>query len=134
MFKGNLSEENINMLSALQLAYIGDSIYELYIRQKVVETRDLTPNKLHIVVSSYVNAKSQAEFLDKIYDILTYEEKDIVRRGRNAKNHHLPKNASTEEYAKATALEALVGYIYLKNNHDRLENILDKIYNIQKNE
>ena len=72
----------------------------------------------------YVKAKAQAELLLKIYDSLTDEEKDIVRRGRNAENHHLPKHSNVQEYMHATAFEALIGYLYLTNKNKRIEEIL----------
>lgn len=109
----NRPEEEINMLSPLTWAYVGDCVYELYIRTRLVNTTNLKPHKLHIKTIKYVKAKSQAEFLEKIQDKLTNEEKDIVRRGRNAENQHLPKNFNVQEYMRATAFEALIGYLYL---------------------
>ena len=73
----------------------------------------------------YVKADAQANILKKIYEELTQEEKDIVRRGRNAENHHLPKNATLEEYQYSTAFEALIGYLYLTKQDNRLEEILN---------
>lgn len=121
----NRPEEEINLLSPLTWAYVGDCVYELYIRTNLVNTTNLKPHKLHIETIKYVKAKSQAEFLAKIQDKLTDEEKDIVRRGRNAENHHLPKNSSAQEYAHATAFEALIGYLYLTKKFGRLKEILD---------
>lgn len=118
-------EEEINLLSPLTWAYVGDCVYELYIRSKLVNTTNLKPHKLHIETIKYVKAKSQAEFLDKIQDNLSDEEKEIVRRGRNAENHHLPKNSNVQEYMRATAFEALIGYLYLTKKFDRLKEILD---------
>lgn len=118
-------EEEINLLSPLTWAYVGDCVYELYIRSKLVNMTNLKPHKLHIETIKYVKAKSQAEFLDKIQDNLSDEEKEIVRRGRNAENHHLPKNSNVQEYMRATAFEALIGYLYLTKKFDRLKEILD---------
>ena len=122
----NRDEEEINLLSPLTWAYIGDCIYELYVRTKLVETSNLKPHKLHIETIKYVKAKAQAELLEKIYDDLTDEEKDIVRRGRNTQNHHLPKNSNVQEYMHATAFESLIGYLYLTKKHDRLKEIFGK--------
>ncbi len=119
------NEEDVNMLNPLTWAYIGDCVYELYIRTKLVNKTKLKPHGLHIETIKYVKAKSQAECLDKIQDILTDEEKDIVRRGRNAENHHLPKNSNVIEYMRATAFEALIGYLYLTKKNGRLKEILD---------
>ena len=93
----------------------------------LVNETNLKPHKLHIEAIKYVKAKSQAEKLSEIYEILTDEEKDIVRRGRNTKNHHLPKNANVQEYMYSTAFEALIGYLYLTKQNARLKEILDKI-------
>ena len=86
------TSEEINLLSPLTWAYIGDCIYELYVRTNLVNTTKLKPHAMHLKAIEKVKAHSQEENLKKIYDMLTDEEKDIVRRGRNAKNHHVPKN------------------------------------------
>ncbi len=116
--------EDVNLMSPLTWAYIGDCVYELYIRTQLINTTNLKPHKLHIESIKYVKAKSQAEFLLEIYDNLTEEEQDIVRRGRNAENHHLPKNSNIQEYMYATAFEALIGYLYLTKQNKRLREIL----------
>ena len=108
LFELNKTEEEINLLSPLTWAYIGDCVYELYIRTNLVNSSSSKPHKLHIETIKYVKAKAQAEFLEKIIDKLNDEEKDIVRRGRNAENHHLPKNSNIQEYMHATAFEALI--------------------------
>lgn len=117
----------VELMSPLTWAYIGDAVYELYIRNKLINETNLKPHKLHIEAIRYVKAKSQAEKLNEIYESLTDEEKDIVRRGRNTQNHHLPKNSNVQEYMYATAFEALIGYLYLTKQHTRLKEILDKV-------
>lgn len=114
----------VKLMQPLVWAYIGDSVYELYIRTNLVNNTHLNPHKLHIETIKYVKAKAQAETLNKIYDELTTEEKEVVRRGRNAENHHLPKNANLAEYSHATAFEALIGYLYLSKQDERLKKIL----------
>lgn len=121
----NRPESEVNLLSPLTWAYIGDCVYELYIRTNLVNITNLKPHKLHIETIKYVKAKSQAELLEKIYENLTDEEKDIVRRGRNVQNHHLPKNSNVQEYAYATAFEALIGYLYLTKKFRRIKEILN---------
>ena len=116
---------DINQLSPLTWAYIGDCIFELYIRTKLVNETNLKPHELHIKAINYVKAKSQAEMLHKIHNSLTEEELDIVRRGRNAENHHLPKNANIQEYMYSTAFEALIGYLYLCKKEDRVKEIIE---------
>ena len=121
-------ETEVNMMSPLTWAYVGDGVYELYIRTNLVNKTNLKPHKLHIESIKYVKAKAQAEILQKIYDDLTDEEKDIVRRGRNSENHHLPKNCDVKDYMYATAFEALIGYLYLTKKEDRLKEILEKVF------
>ena len=118
-------KEEVDLMSPLTWAYIGDAVYELYVRNKLINESNLKPHKLHIEAIKYVKAKSQAEKLNEIYDKLTDAEKDIVRRGRNTQNHHLPKNANVQEYMYSTAFEALIGYLYLTKQHERLKNILN---------
>ncbi len=119
-------EKNVNEMSPLIWAYVGDSVYELYIREKLVETTKYKPHKLHIETIKYVKASAQANILKRIEEELTEEEKAIVKRGRNTKNHHLPKNADTSEYMYSTAFEGLIGYLYLTKQEKRLKEILDK--------
>jgi len=119
------TEEEINLLSPLTWAYVGDCVYELYIRTNLVNKTNLKPHKLHIETIKHVKAKAQAKLLEQLQEILTDAEKDIVRRGRNAESHHLPKNANAQEYHYATAFEALIGYLYLTKKTKRLKEILD---------
>ena len=107
---------DVNTMSPLTWAYIGDSVYELYVREFLVNTTKLKPHKLHI---------AQAEILERIEEKLTEQEKEIVKRGRNAENHHLPKNATVQEYMYSTGFEALIGYLYLTKQDERLKEVLD---------
>ena len=118
-------ESEVNLLSPLTWAYVGDAIYELYIRTNLVNKTKLKPHKLHIESIKYVKAKAQADILKRLMDDLTEEEKDIVRRGRNTENHHIAKNANLEDYTYSTAFEALIGYLYLTKQDERLEEILN---------
>ena len=127
LIERNKKEEEINMLSPLTWAYIGDCVYELYVRQELVNKTNLKPQNLHMEAIKYVKASKQAEILNKIMDVLTDKEKDIVRRGRNAENHHLPKNASVQDYMYSTAFEALIGYLYLTKQDERLKEIFSII-------
>ena len=117
------SPEEINMLSPLTWAYVGDCIYELYIRTDLVNKTKLKPHKLHIETIKYVKAKAQSDILKRIEENLTEKELEIVRRGRNAENHHLPKNADPADYMYSTAFEGLIGYLYLTKQDERLEEI-----------
>ena len=117
-------KEEVNLMSPLTWAYVGDCVYELYIRTKLVNETNLKPHNLHIEAIKHVKAKAQAELLEKIMESLTEEEKNIVRRARNTQNHHLPKNSNVTEYMYATAFEGLIGYLYLTKQEDRLKEIL----------
>lgn len=118
--------EEVNQMSPLVWAYIGDAVYELYIRTNLVEHTKLKPHKLHIESIKYVKANAQARILKELDQILTEEEKEIVRRGRNAQNHHLPKNANVQDYMYSTAFEGLIGFLYLTKQNERLNEILRK--------
>lgn len=117
---------DVDTMSPLIWAYVGDSIYELYIRTHLTNTTKLKPHKLHIESIKYVKAGAQAKILEKLMNELTEQEKEIVKRGRNAENHHLPKNATVQEYMYSTAFEALIGYLYLTKQDERLKEILEK--------
>ena len=120
----NKDVADVNQLSPLVWAYIGDCIYEIFIRTHLVNNSNAKPHRLHIETIKYVKAKAQADTLAKIKESLTEKEKEIVRRGRNAENHHVAKNASVAEYSQATAFEALIGYLYLTKQDERLQEIL----------
>ena len=116
----------VEAMSPLTWAYVGDSVYEAYIRTYLVETTNLKPHKLHVNAIKYVKAKAQAEILKKIHDSLTEKEQEIVRRARNTQNHHVAKNADPADYMYATAFEGLIGYLYLAGEKERLDEILNK--------
>lgn len=128
--------DEIKLMNPLIWAYVGDNVYEIFIRTYLVNTTNLKPHKLHIESIKFVKASAQADILKNIYDNLSEEEKEIVRRGRNAQNHHVPKNSNVQEYMHATAFEALIGYLYLTKQNKRLKEILDKTitYSLKKGE
>ncbi|MDR0978396.1 MAG: Mini-ribonuclease 3 [Lachnospiraceae bacterium] len=119
------TKQEVNIMSPLVWAYVGDSVYELYVRTHLTQTTNYKPHKLHIEAIKFVKAKAQSDILNKIYEHLTDEEKEIVRRARNTENHHLPKNADVKDYMYSTAYEGLIGYLYLTNNKERLYEILE---------
>ena len=118
------NETDVNTMSPLTWAYVGDAVYELFVRVNLVNNANMKPHKLHIESIKYVKAGAQAEILKRIEDRLTDKEKEIVKRGRNAENHHLPKNATVQEYMYSTGFEALIGYLYLTKQDERLKEIL----------
>lgn len=122
-----LSVSDIRMYNPLVLAYIGDSVYDTFIRSMLVSGGSIQVDKLHKRAIKYVQAKAQAEILDKLHDILTEDEQDIVRRGRNTKSNSVPKNADINDYRYATGFEALIGYLYLIGNTKRLMQLFELI-------
>ena len=120
----NFSDNNINSLPPLVLAYVGDAVYEVFIRTFLISEGNVPVHVLHKRSINYVKAKAQSDIVHRIMADLTPEEHDVVRRGRNAKSGTIPKNADVTEYKYATGFEALVGYLYLKKDYDRLIMIL----------
>lgn len=127
-----LTAEDIDMLSPLQLAYIGDAVYELLVRTYLLNKR-LPVNKLHNVAIKYVKAKAQAEIVHLLENILTDEEQRIVKKGRNAKSNTMPKNATVIDYKYATGFEALIGYLYLKGKDARIQELFERIEEVEIN-
>lgn len=115
---------NPNEYSPLALAFIGDSVFDVVVKSVIVERGNCQVNKLQQRTAKIVKATSQALIADSLKGELTEEEANILRRGRNAKPYTKAKNASYSEYCKATGLEALVGYLFLKNDTERLVNII----------
>ena len=115
-------------MSPLTWAYIGDAVYELYIREHLIEITNLKPNKLHKEAIKYVKAGAQAKILETLQNNLTEEEKEVVRRSRNTQTHHPPKNANSTDYMYSTAFEGLIGYLYLTKQDERINEILQKIF------
>lgn len=119
------SKCNPSKMSSTVLAYIGDGVYELFVRTKVVLEGGKV-NTMHKQSVNYVKASSQALALKHIIDELDEEEAAVVRRARNNKNISVPKNTSHTEYRQATGFEALLGYLYLSGKEDRLEFLMTK--------
>lgn len=111
--------------SPLVLAYIGDSVYEQYVRVRIVtEHPDLPAYKLHKTAIHYVSAEAQSRSVGSIEEMLQEDELGVYKRGRNAKSPTSAKNASIVDYRRATGFEALVGYLFLKGDADRLETVM----------
>ena len=119
-YEGNPAE-----LPGLTLAYVGDAVYELYVRQQLLQ-QSCKAHTLHQLAVKRVNNNTQAALLMKLEPQLTEEERAIARRGRNAKGI-VPKNADVQTYRKSTGMEALVGYLYLKKDAERLQWVLQQI-------
>ena len=118
-----------NELSPLNLAFIGDCVYEMLVRETLVLNANRPVNDLHRESVKYVSAKAQTLAYDKIKDCLTEQETAIYKRGRNAKVGHNPKSASQGEYHIATGIEALFGYLYLTEQTQRIKELFQIIIN-----
>ena len=119
-----LSSKDWKLYSPLTLAYLGDAVYEMVIRTICVKRTNMQTQRLHRKVTGYVSAKAQAKMMDALIGELTEEEESIYRRGRNSKPYTKAKNASMEEYLKATGFEALVGYLYLQKEYERMNALI----------
>ncbi len=114
---------NPNELSPLTLAFIGDTVFDLLVREDLICRANRPANDLHNMAVKMVKASAQAEFINKLMPYLTDKEIAVFKRGRNAKSGHLPKNASQSDYHMATGLEALIGYLYLSDRVDRIKEL-----------
>ena len=119
-----LKEADINAYSPLTLAYIGDSIYDLIVKSVVVCRANCAANKLHKQTSALVKAETQAQMADLLQEHMTEEELAIYKRGRNAKSYTTAKNASVADYRKATGIESVCGYLYLRDNASRAVDLI----------
>lgn len=118
-------EGTIGAISNLGLAHLGDAVFELMVRSWLCLHGKATAKGLHRAAVRYVAAPAQAKASERIQPILTQEEQDVFRRGRNASPHSIPQNASRGEYQTATAVEALFGWLYLKGRNDRLNELFE---------
>ena len=119
--------ENPRLLSPLTLAYIGDAVFELFVRERVVGQGNAPVNKLHKKTVDHVSAKSQSKAVEKIIDSLSEQELAVYKRGRNAECN-VPKSSTPAEYHRSTGLEALFGYLYLKRDYERLNELFFKLW------
>ncbi|MFY9285455.1 MAG: ribonuclease III domain-containing protein [Tissierellaceae bacterium] len=126
MVNTSLTGEDIAMLSPLQLAYVGDAVYELLVRTYIMD-RDSNVNQLHRKAIKFVKADAQAEFIHYLEEFLHENEKNIVRRGRNTKSNTSPKGANLIDYKYATGFEALLGYLYLTGDSSRILELFNLI-------
>ncbi|MDC2867184.1 MULTISPECIES: Mini-ribonuclease 3 [unclassified Bacillus (in: firmicutes)] len=122
-------------LNSLALAYMGDAVYEQYIRYHLLQKGTVRPNQLHRLGTSFVSAKAQAKVVYHLLEtsFLTEEEEAVLRRGRNAKSGSVPKNTDVQTYRHSTAFEALIGYLYLLNHQPRIEEIVYEAIRVLEN-
>ncbi len=129
-FKENQSELNMGQTSPLALAYIGDAVYEVYIRKVLIENPDLSVDKLHKKAVKYVRAKAQADIVLTLEQELSEEEWGIVKKGRNQKSKTVPKNSDIGDYRYATGFEALIGFLFCMKRYERLMEIMKRAVEI----
>ena len=124
----------VSEMQILNLAYIGDAVFELMVRTHIINKNRSAANQLHKLSKSYVCASAQAEMYKALTDVLTEAEMAVMKRGRNAKSQSKAKNASVVDYRYATGMEALFGYLYLKNETTRLIEIFEICLNAKHKE
>jgi ribonuclease-3 family protein len=127
-----MTDEILKNYSPLSLAFMGDAVYETLVREKLLHEANRPVRALHKASVELVRAGFQASAADRLTGLFTEAEADIFRRGRNANGVHIPKSSNPAEYRKATALEAVFGYLYLKGDRARIREIFDKIINDEK--
>ena len=124
-FSAKLNEDEIRAISSIGLAHLGDAVYELLVRTYLCVHGKATGKGLHRATIALVCAQSQSRFAALLLPSLTEEETAVFKRGRNANVHTIPHSADRAEYQKATGLEALFGYLYLQNRHERINELFD---------
>lgn len=122
-------EKDPREIPSLVLAYIGDAVFELYVRMYLVAKGGGKVKELHEEAAGLVRAASQAELLHRLESLLSEEEKEVVRRGRNAKSGSVPKNADVQDYRVSTGFEALLGYLFLVRRDERIQFLLEHLFN-----
>lgn len=119
-------------LNSLALAYMGDAVFEKYVRLHLLQSGRVRPNKLHKEATRYVSAKAQANIIHAFIEnqLLSEEEIAVLKRGRNAKSGSVPKNTDVQTYRYSTAFEALIGYLFLGGNEKRLDELIEAAFAI----
>ncbi|SFK52658.1 ribonuclease-3 family protein [Halobacillus dabanensis] len=126
-----MTKADVKQMKSLALAYMGDSVYELYVRHHLLEKGDIQPQHLHKKAIQFVSAVSQAGVVKAWQEenLLTEEEEGVLRRGRNAKSGSVPKSTNVQTYRYSTAFEAVLGYLYLSDQTERLETLIKHAIN-----
>ncbi len=126
-FEVKMTDDDIKKISTLGLAHVGDAVYELLVRTSLLESGLAKSSDLHRLTVSFVSAPAQARAVDTVLPCLSQEELGVFKRGRNAHVHAVPKNATPGQYGKATGLEALFGWLWLKGRKSRISQLFDII-------
>ena len=128
LLRKKFSIDEARRLSPLALAFVGDGVFELIVRSYLVsQNTEMSAHKLHLSAITYVKAHEQSEIMKSIMDVLMEEELALYKRGRNTKSSTIPKNAVVQEYRTATGFEALIGFLYLTDQNERIQEILKNI-------
>ena len=122
------SEVDIHEMSPVALAFVGDAVLELLVRARLVGSTRLQPNRLHTVATHYVSAHAQCRELEILEPLLTEAEANVLRRGKNASKASVAKHATVQEYRASTGLECLLGWLYLRGENDRIQQLFDAIW------
>ena len=128
--QANITSADANFVSAANLAYLGDCVYELYVRAYLVRTSSQHPS---VESLKYVTAHVQSSVVEKILPMLTEEEEAVFKRGRNVGHTNTPKSATVSEYRSATGMEALFGWLWLAGRHERINELFRAAYNLDQN-
>lgn len=130
--KDFLTEREANQYSPLSLAFLGDSVYEQLVRERILLSANMPASKLHIIKVSRVCAEYQSRAVEIILPELTEKEEAVLKRGRNATGNTVPKHASTADYRRATGLECLFGYLYLTGQQERISELFELVWNMEE--
>ena len=122
-----MTKTEVERLGVLALSFVGDSVFSLYVRKRLAEGELCKIEALHKKTSEIVSAGGQSKFVDILEEKFTEEEKSVYMRGRNCKNHAQPKSFSPREYRRATGFEAVLGYLYLLGQEERLEELMSEL-------
>ena len=121
-------EVDIHEMSPVALAFVGDAVLELLLRARLVGSTRLQPNRLHTVATHYVSAHAQCRELEILEPLLTEAEANVLRRGKNASKASVAKHATVQEYRASTGLECLLGWLYLRGENDRIQQLFDAVW------
>ena len=121
-------EVDIHEMSPVALAFVGDAVLELLVRARLVGSTRLQPNRLHTVATHYVSAHAQCRELEILEPLLTEAEANVMRRGKNASKASVAKHATVQEYRASTGLECLLGWLYLRGENDRIQQLFDAVW------
>lgn len=127
-----LTEREVNQYSPLSLAFLGDGVYDLLVRERILQMANLPAAKLHSIKVERVCAEYQSRAVDVIMPVLTEKEQAVFKRGRNATGNTVPKHSSTADYRRATAVECLFGYLHLIGDTERIKELFELIWNMEE--